>query len=84
MKAIHHANEELLHLLFDWKRKEGQFIRFSIEQDEGKWILSFFSVDESGADKHIFASFTGKNHDDLKKWAMERLVNYQLSDAVGS
>ncbi|RXT14644.1 hypothetical protein [Ammoniphilus sp. CFH 90114] len=84
MKAIHHANEELLHLLFDWKRKEGQFVRFSIEQEEGKWVLTFFSVDHLDSDKHVFASFSGKSHDELKKWALDRLVSYQISELVGS
>lgn len=78
MKAIQQANEELLHLLFHWKGKEGHLIRFSIEKEESKWILSFFSVDHSGNDKHVFASFTGKNHDELNKWALDRLVSFRL------
>lgn len=79
MKAIQQANEDLLHLLFDWKGKEGQFIQFSIEKDEGKWILSFFSVNYSGTDKHVIASFTGKNHDELNKWALDCLVSYRIT-----
>lgn len=78
MKTIQHANTELLHHLFDWKRKNGQMVRFSIEPNEEKWILSFFSVDHAEQDKHVFATFTGKNHDELNKWVLNVLVSYQL------
>ncbi|MBP1930351.1 hypothetical protein [Ammoniphilus resinae] len=79
MKTIQEANEELLQLLFCWKRKEGKFIRFSIEQVEENWVLSFYSVNTQEQDKHLFASFTGKSHDELKRWALDRLVTYTLS-----
>lgn len=79
MKTVQSANIELLRLLFDWKRKEGKMIRFSIEQVENRWILSFFSIDLLEKDKHVFASFVGSNHDQLKSWALERLVSYKMS-----
>jgi len=79
MKTIQNANTELLHHLFDWKRKNGELIRYSIEKGEERWILSFFSVDQTEQDKHVFASFEGKNHDELNKWVLDVLVSYQLS-----
>ncbi len=82
MKAIHQANEELLHLLFDWKIREGHMIRFSIEQQDGRWVLSFFSVDHNESSPHVLASFKGKNHDELKKWALDCLVTYQMNELI--
>jgi len=79
LKTIQEANEELLKLLFNWKRTEGKFIRFSIEQVEQNWVLSFYSVNTQEQDKHVFASFIGNNHDELKRWALDRLVTYTLS-----
>ncbi|HJV44418.1 MAG TPA: hypothetical protein VJ824_01700 [Bacillota bacterium] len=80
MKSIQEVNMDLLHMLFEWKRKEGNMIRFSIEMVQNRWILSFFSIDFLEKDKHIFASFVGKTHDELKHWALDRLVEYKMSE----
>jgi hypothetical protein len=80
MKNIQQANAELLRLLFDWKSKNGKMIRFSIEPTQNRWVLTFFSVDYSGNDKHVFASFVGNNHDELNRWALDRLVEYKMAE----
>jgi hypothetical protein len=82
MKSIHQANENLLHLLFDWKRKEAQSIRFAIKQVDGIWTISFYSVGTAEDDAHTFAMFTGETHDELKKWALDRLVDYHLKGTL--
>lgn len=82
MKSIKQADKQVLEWLFDWKQKDGQFIRFTIDYIRDKWILQFFSTDvESEQRKHTFASFTGKNEAELKAWALDCLSSFKLKES---
>ncbi|MBO8170324.1 MAG: hypothetical protein H0Z33_00355 [Bacillaceae bacterium] len=79
MKPFHQANPALLQQLFRWKKQQGEWIRYEIvEHPSKKWVVHFYSEDQVARDRHIFASFTGENPDEMNQWAISQLVDFNL------
>lgn len=85
MKPFHQANEEILKHLFRWKQQQGEWIRYDVFPDKKKqWVLHFYSVDHRDRDRHIFASFSGNNPEEMKRWALTLLASFKMEEAPQS
>lgn len=83
MKPFEQANPRLLQQMFQWKKAQGEWIRFEMVEDPpGKWIVHFFSEDHITRDRHIFASFSGKDPDEMKRWALMQLARFNMGETI--
>lgn len=80
MKPFTQADPDILQRLFHWKKQHGEWLRYEItEGQRGDWIIHFFSVDHEMRDRHVFASFSGHNPEEMKRWALTQLATFEMN-----